>query len=165
MKVYHDGTCEIKHPDIVHSKDALDFGRGFYVTYYRKQAERWARRKALRNQATAFLNIYDLEDDLSSFRVLKFPKIEANWLDFICACRRGAKIYQDYDIIIGPVADDDVFQAVNFYFRGIWTQEQTLKELAFAMPNDQIAILSQTVLDLSLSFIQSVPMEDNHEQA
>ena len=159
MRVFHGGTCEIMHPDINHSNNALDFGRGFYVTTLREQAERWARRKALRNQATAVLNVYELNEDWSNYRFLKYPKIDVDWLDFVCECRRGGEMYKNYDIIQGPVADDDVFQCVNFYFRGVWTQERTMKELEFAHPNDQIAVISQKALNELLSFDQSVPLE------
>ena len=129
MIVYHGSTCEVRHPDITMSKTNLDFGRGFYMTSYREQAERWAKRKAMRRQSKAFLNIYELADDLSEYRILRFSKINETWLDFICSCRRGGNDYQAFDIIQGPIADDDVFQCVNFYYRGIWTKEQTLKEL------------------------------------
>ena len=160
MIVYHGSTCEVRHPDITMSKTNLDFGRGFYMTSYREQAERWAKRKAMRRQSKAFLNIYELADDLSEYRILRFSKINEIWLDFICSCRRGGNDYQAFDIIQGPIADDDVFQCVNFYYRGIWTKEQTLKELSFKLPNDQIAVISPTVIDKSLSFVKSIILEE-----
>jgi hypothetical protein len=42
MTVYHGGILEIRNPDVTHSKKYLDFGKGFYVTSFLKQAERWA---------------------------------------------------------------------------------------------------------------------------
>ncbi|MBP5640286.1 MAG: DUF3990 domain-containing protein [Victivallales bacterium] len=160
MIVYHGSTSEVRHPDISFSKNNLDFGRGFYMTSYREQAERWAKRKAMRCQSKAFLSIYELADDLSAYRVLRFTKIDETWLDFICSCRRGGKDYQSYDIIQGPIADDDVFQCVSFYYRGIWTREHTLEELRFCRPNDQIAVISSTVIDKSLTFVKSVVLEE-----
>lgn len=47
MTVYHGGILEIRNPDVTHSKKYLDFGKGFYVTSFPKQAERWAVRKAM----------------------------------------------------------------------------------------------------------------------
>ena len=159
MIVYHGSTCTVSQPDLQHSKTELDFGRGFYLTTYREQAERWARRNAWRKQQTPFLNMYELDEDWSNLRLLRFDKIDKDWLDFVCECRRGSTAYQGYDIIWGPVADDDVFQSVNFYFRGIWSSEQTLKALAFARPNDQIAIISQNALDSKLAFMSAVTLE------
>ena len=46
MIVYHGTTEIVKNPDADHSYRQLDFGKGFYVTTVREQAERWARRKA-----------------------------------------------------------------------------------------------------------------------
>lgn len=47
MIVYHGTTEVIKNPDIAHSKKYLDFGKGFYLTSYKSQAEKWALRKSL----------------------------------------------------------------------------------------------------------------------
>lgn len=52
-------------------------------------------------------------------KVLSFEKENEKQLDFVCACRRGDKQYQNYDVIIGGVADDDVFKTVDMYFRGL----------------------------------------------
>jgi hypothetical protein len=46
MKVFHGSTDIVNKPDIAHSFRPLDFGKGFYVTTVREQAEKWARRKA-----------------------------------------------------------------------------------------------------------------------
>ena len=159
MIVYHGSTCIVSQPDLLHSKTELDFGRGFYLTTYCEQAKRWARRKAWRKQQTPFLNMYELDEDWSNLRLLHFDKVDKDWLDFVCECRRGSTTYQGYDIIRGPVADDDVFQSVNFYFRGIWSSEQALKALVFARPNDQIAIISQNALDSKLAFMSAVTLE------
>ena len=154
MRVYHVSIYKVEHPDLLHSKPDLDFGQGFYVTTYREQAERWARRKALRSRCLAVLNIFELQDDWSRFRVLSFPSANVEWLDFVCNCRRGGKQWEDFDIIQGPVADDDVYQAVSLYYRGIWDSGRTLQELAFARPSNQIVFHSQEVLNLCLEFLE-----------
>ncbi len=48
MIVYHGSSLEIIKPEISYSKAYLDFGRGFYVTTFRSQAEKWALRKSIR---------------------------------------------------------------------------------------------------------------------
>ena len=159
MKVYHGSTLEIPCPDILHGKPGLDFGCGFYVTTYYGQAERWAKRKALRSHSMPVLNVYEMREDKSQFKVLNFSKVNDEWLDFVCACRRGDKIYEGFDIIQGPIADDDVFRCVNFYYKGIWTRERTLQELAFIHPNDQIAFITQDALDLCLAFVEFIKLE------
>lgn len=78
-----------------------------------------------------------------------------NYLDFVCNCRKGSEIYKDYDIIIGAVADDDVFKTVNMYFRGLWDKKKTLEEIRYYKTSNQICITNQEVLDKVLSFQSS----------
>lgn len=91
MIVYHGTTMVLKEPDVAFSKDYLDFWKGFYVTTYQEQAERWALRKGVRKQKPSYVNVYEMADDLTSFKVLDFEKENEKWLDFVCACRRGDK--------------------------------------------------------------------------
>ena len=152
MIVYHGTTEIIDKPDIAHSKRYLDFGAGFYLTSYEEQAKKWAVRKGLRREIQAIVNMYELKDDLSAYRVLSFNNENEQWLDFVCACRKGEPLNQAYDIIIGSVADDDVFKVVDMYFRGLWDKERVLSELKYYKMNDQICITNQTVLDEVLVF-------------
>ena len=129
MIVYHGSTEIIKKPDVIHSKKYLDFGMGFYITSFENQAEKWAVRKGMRQEKSGIVNVYDLSEDWSEFRVLSFEKENDKWLDFVCACRKGNDINREYDIIIGNVADDDVFKTVDMYFRGLWDKKKVLDEL------------------------------------
>lgn len=70
----------------------------------------------------------------------------------MCACRKGELINQDYDIIIGNVADDDVFKTVDMYFRGLWSKEKVISELRYYQMNDQICIVNQNTLEEVLTF-------------
>lgn len=123
MILFHGTTEIIEKPDVSFSKSYLDFGKGFYLTTYQKQAEKW--------------------------------------LDFVCACRKGEKIYKNYDIVIGAVANDDVFKTVDMYFRGIWSKKKALDELRYYKMNDQICVVNQDVLDKELSFKKSYQVEQN----
>lgn len=122
MTVYHGSIVEIKNSDVNHSKRYLDFGKGFYVTSYSKQAERWAIRNHMRSdKGRPTVTVYELKDDFPGYRVLKFrdPEDNEKWLDFVCDCRDGKEEYMLYDIIIGGVANDDVFKSVDMYRRGV----------------------------------------------
>ena len=152
MIVYHGSTEIIKNPDVIHSKRYLDFGKGFYVTTFEKQAKKWAVRKGMRQEKTAIVNDYDLSEDLNDFRILSFEKENEKWLDFVCGCRKGKLLNKDYDIIIGNVADDDVFKTVDMYFRGLWDKEKVLNELRYYKMNDQICIVNQKAIDELLTF-------------
>lgn len=155
MIVYHGSTLEIMKPESSYSKAYLDFGRGFYVTTFRSQAEKWALRKSVRQKNEAIVNIYDLQDNFGEFKVLSFESENEKWLDFVCDCRKGIELNQEYDIVIGNVADDDVFKTVDMYFRGLWSKQKALDELRYYKMNDQICFVNQKVLDNLLIFKES----------
>ena len=90
MIVYHGGLEIIKKPDVAHSYRRLDFGKGFYVTTVRVQAEKWARRKAnISDRDFAIVNQYALCENFGDFRVKSFQEDLGDWIDFVCACRDG----------------------------------------------------------------------------
>ena len=162
MIVYHGSSEVVRQPDILHSYRALDFGKGFYVTTVREQAERWARRKAAlvgavrggidRVGGRPIVNRYLMGNDMKDLRVRRFPDDLAEWIEFVCDCRDGKPVYQDYDLIIGKVADDKVFRVVDMYHSGIWDKERALKEIR-AYPNyDQLAFITQKAIDKLLRF-------------
>ena len=152
MIVYHGTTEVIKSPDVFHSKKYLDFGEGFYLTTYEEQAKKWAIRKAMRQEKPAIVNVYEIPDNLEQYRVLSFDEENEKWLEFVCACRKGQKLNADYDIIIGYVANDDVFKTVDMYFRGLWDKQKVLEELRYYKMNNQICIVNQKTLEQTIVF-------------
>ena len=152
MIVYHGSSEVVRQPDTLHSYRALDFGKGFYVTTIREQAERWARRKADLFGGTPVVSRYRMCDDLSQFRIKRFPVDLMEWIEFVCDCWDGKPTYQQYDIIIGKVANDKVFRVVDMYHSGIWDKERALQEIR-AYPNyDQIAFITQSAIDALLQY-------------
>ena len=157
MTVYHGSTVEIKSPDLNHSKRFLDFGPAFYVTTFREQAEHWARRKHSRalSSSAPVVNVYELDDDLSAFSVLRFGGVDEAWLDFVCDCRDGNDVYSSYDVIIGRVADDDVFRTIQSYRQGDIAKVRAIELLRFARPNDQLALRTERIIAANLRFVES----------
>lgn len=153
MIVYHGTTLEIKKPDINHSKTHLDFGAGFYTTSFPKQAERWASRKGMRLSKPAVVNVYEV-GELTGYCVKRFEDTDREWLQFVVDCRNGKDIYKEYDAVIGNIADDDVFKCVSMYMNGVWDEKRVLDELRFFQKNDQIAFLTQKIIDNKVKFIE-----------
>lgn len=153
MIVYRGTTEIIENPDVVHSKKYLDFGRGFYITTFENQAKKWAVRKGMRQEKNAIVNVYELSEVWDDFKVLSFEKENEKWLDFVCACRKGQLLNKEYDIIIGNVADDDVFKTVDMYFRGLWDKNQLEKVYKQNLENDIISAISEMKgIDLRKAF-------------
>ncbi len=156
MIVYHGGIDVIEKPDINHSYRPLDFGKGFYITTVKEQAEKWAKRKAdIFDKDVAVVNCYEMKDHIEAFKIKTFPDDLVEWIDFVCICRDGNEDYKQYDIIMGKVADDKVFRVVDMYHQGIWDRERALKEIKVYETYDQIAFISQKAIDGLLSYSSS----------
>lgn len=153
MIVYHGSIEIIRHPDVLHSLRPLDFGKGFYVTSVKSQAEIWAKRKAFIFQKDkAFVSMYVLQDNFSGLIHKTFDDDLSDWIDFVCACRDGKNDYEAFDVISGKVANDKVFRVVDMYHQGIWEKERAIKEIK-AYPNyDQMAFITQKAIDRLLAF-------------
>jgi Protein of unknown function (DUF3990) len=159
MILYHGTNQEIAKPNVVFSKKYLDFGKGFYLTSYQQQAEKWALRKAARLGGEPTVNVYELAENLDAYKVCLFENENELWLDFVCACRKGELIYQQYDLIMGRVANDDVFKTIDMYFKNLWTKEKVLKELRYYQENNQICIVNQQVVQNELMFLKSYTLQ------
>ena len=154
MKVYHGSIQEIRFPLAKAGRPNLDFGRGFYVTDIRRQAEEWAERIGLRMAETPMINVYELDMELacSKYRVLKFKDYDKEWLDFIVASRSGKTSWMNYDMVEGGVANDRVIDTVNLYTAGLITLDTALRELSKHQPNNQMCILNQEILNKYLVY-------------
>lgn len=157
MIVYHGSNVVVDHPDVNHSYRDLDFGRGFYVTTVKEQAEKWARRKAgfSKDHTQAILNVYEMKEDLKSFAFKDFGDDLDNWIDFVCQCRDGDQGYRSFDLIKGKVANDKVFRVVDMYHNGIWDKSRALKEIRVYPTYDQIAFITQAAVEGLLTFRSS----------
>lgn len=151
MILYHGSNMEISSPDLLHSRTNVDFGRGFYTTPLREQAEKWCMKFISRKQA-GVLSLYNFDESaLTQCRVLKFNTYSEEWLDFIMNCRTGQDA-SDYDIVIGGVANDKVFNTIELYFEHLINKSEALTRLRYEQPNLQIAFRSQSVIDQFLYF-------------
>ena len=137
------------------------FWDGFYITTFENQAKKWAVRKGMRQEKPAIVNVYELSEEWEDFKVLSFEKENEKWLDFVCECRKGQPLNKKYDLVIGNVADDDVFKTVDMYFRGLWDKEKVLSELRYYKMNNQICIVNQETLNRLVAFKTAYEVENN----
>ena len=152
MKLYHSSTIKVEHPDLDHSRDYLDFGKGFYLTSLREQAVSYAERYLLRGR-TAVMNEYEVPENLIELNVKVFETYDEEWLDFILTCRQG-KDTTDYDLDIGGIANDKIFKTIDLYFTGDITKDEALRRLKYEKPNNQYCFRTARALTL-LSFTSS----------
>lgn len=152
MLVYHTSNQYFTTPDVLHSRDALDFGKGFYVTKIREQAMSYADRYT-KTGDNAYLHIFEYLP-VPELKIKKFATYDEEWLDFICGCRNGGDDYKRYDIIEGGVANDKVYRTVDLYMAGIYDKNQALQKLKYEMTNNQICFITQKAIDCCLRFIE-----------
>lgn len=151
MIIYHGSYIEVPYPDITHSRPEVDFGRGFYTTPIRSQAADWCN-KFKRRKMNGVISRYLFDEAAyAKCKTLKFDTYSEDWLDFVLNCRVG-KDSTDYDIIIGGVANDRVFNTVELYFDNLIDKSEALKRLRYEKPNLQICFRNQNVIDKHLKF-------------
>lgn len=143
MMLYHGSDLEIPKPDLAHSRANVDFGCGFYTTPLYAQAEKWCGRFRRRGRA-GIISCYDFEEK-DALKVLRFAEYSQEWLDFILTCRRGMDA-TDYDVVIGGVANDRVFNTVELYFDGLIDKTEAIKRLRYEKPNLQLCFRTEKAL-------------------
>ena len=153
MILYHGGSVEISSPDLLHSRKAVDFGVGFYVTPVLEQAEKWSEKRK-RRTGNAVISKYEFDECCAeNLKMLRFDSYSESWLDFIVRCR-NLKDDTDWDIVAGGVANDKVFDTIEAFFDGFATKEQTIAKLRMEEPNMQFCFRTVEALNV-LRFIGS----------
>lgn len=138
MTVYHGGYKEVETPEIRAGRNTKDFGNGFYCTIIKEQAQRWAKR-----YDTKIVSIYDVRIN-GTLDIKEFKDISEEWLDFIIACRSGKP--HNYDIVIGAMANDQIYNFISDYIDGVITREQFWVLAKFKYPTHQINFCTERAL-------------------
>jgi len=151
--VYHGSYCLVDNPQVSFSRDDLDFGKGFYITEIEQQAINWTN-KFKRRGKSGFLNSYNLDIDKVKevYKVKEFLNYDIEWLDFILDCRSGGSIYLEYDIIMGGIADDRVYNTIQLYQDHLIEKDEAIKRLKYYKPNKQICIVNQEIINIYLKY-------------
>ena len=114
--IYHGSNVEVSVPRILQNGFYKDFGYGFYCTSYEKQAKRWA----LTRRGASTVNHFEVD------------------------CRRG--IEHDYDIVEGPMADDQIWNFVEGFIDGKIPRDAFWGLVRFNYPTHQIVFCTESAL-------------------
>ena len=144
MILYHGSNVEVREPKIIVSNRTLDFGAGFYTTSNKEQAEKWSKTQTLRRRkGTPIVSCYEFnEDKIKNLSVLKFESPDIEWLRYVTDNRKAIYIGRKYDIVIGPVANDNTMPVINDYMAGTINEETALILLKPQKLADQFAFLT-----------------------
>lgn len=151
MIIYHGSNVTVKEPKILTPNRYLDFGAGFYTTTNYDQALNFAGKVTMRKKCgRSTVNIYELDESIfEKVNVLNFDSADEAWLDFVSDNRSGIDRTAGYDLICGPVANDDVYQTFILYSTGVYTKEQTIEALKIKKLYNQYVFTT----DRALSFL------------
>lgn len=159
MILYHGSNVEVKEPRLLKVQRELDFGKGFYTTSDLEQAIKWAKRTARRlKQENGYVTAYEIEDDeMKNLRILHFDAPDAEWLRFVVKNRTGNNNSLEWDIISGPVANDQTAPVIDLFLDGKYDEEETIKRLLPQKLKDQYTFKTKEALRL-LHFREVIPV-------
>lgn len=149
MQLYHAGVETIQLPDIHYGRKNADFGQGFYLTGDVDFAHRWAR---ARDGKLPIVNHYELDE--RGLKVHRFTRDEA-WFDYIFANRKGREDTLDADVVIGPIANDIIYDTFGIITSGFLSEEEAMKLLLIGPEYYQIVIKTQKAVQ-QLTWLDAV---------
>lgn len=150
-RIYLGSFQEVVFPFIRKYKFTKDFSWGFYCTASKTQAEFNAS-----IYKTPVVNVYELTN-IELLNTKKFDDYSDEWLDFIIGCRNG--YIHDYDIVIGPIADDTIYDYIDAYYVGKMNKEHFFDCMKLKYPSFQVSFHTAKALD-SVNFIESYQLSN-----
>jgi len=158
MIIYHGSNVAVETPRLITPLRALDFGSGFYTTMNLEQAESFAKNVVNRNEGQGIptISYYEIDYDkiLKTFDTLIFDHPDDNWLDFVYANRLERYTEKQYDVIIGPVANDTVYRVLRLFENGDIDRETVIKRLKVSKLFNQVTFRTERAI-AQLKFIKS----------
>jgi len=166
--LYHGSYMIVEHPDLSRCRRGKDFGRGFYLTTSKMQAERFARtsvKKAIQNGDVSketeygYISIYSVKQN-SLMKVFDFPDADAQWLHCVVGHRMLGSLpgeiskWKEYDVLSGKIANDDTNLVITAYMDGLYGEVGSPKAdeiaISFLEPDnlkDQFCFRTQNAID------------------
>jgi len=153
MLLYHGSSVIVETPKLIKTTRGLDFGSGFYTTSNREQAivfsAKVTKRALMRSLAgTPTVSVYDFDIDLAQqiLEVLHFTTPNEEWLGFVRDNRLNAYSGKIIDIVVGPVANDDVFLMLQQYWEGVIGASDVLRGLKIKQLYDQFCFKTERAI-------------------
>lgn len=155
MRLYHGSNMAITDIDLSRCRPNKDFGLGFYLSPDKTAAEKMAHRTVKRFGGSPYVMTYDFNDaDLERFTLRRFEKPTVEWAMFVMANRRGVIGAQEhnldnkFDIVIGPIANDDLALLFRQFSRGLLTVEMLMREMQYKELTVQYSVHTQQAVSL-----------------
>jgi hypothetical protein len=161
---FHGSAVAFKRIDVTKGRGRKGFGQGFYMAFSAAQAVGMMHKKfresisRRRDRSGDFCEtLYRIEIDvelLKTLRVKTFCSADVEWLNFILMCRPSRGVPHEFDVVIGPTADDDTNMALKYYYDGTYgdpgsedAKRMLLRVLEVDKLGFQLFVGSQSVAD------------------
>lgn len=144
--VYHGSCYDFEEVDLSKSHNRRDFGKGFYTTVLKAQSEEWGYRLSLREKKERYFVYEYLFQESEGLKVKRFDSLSVEWLEFIKENRSKGGLQHDYDVVIGPVADDKTMETVQLYIANILTVSEAVERLKYSKVNNQVSFHTKNAL-------------------
>ncbi len=150
MTLYHGGLAEISAPRILRGDRIGDFGIGFYTTTDLEQAKRFVRRKcSIEGINKGIVSVYTVPDDLlmnADLSIRRFDGPTKEWIDFVFANRKVALYEHGFDLVFGPVANDQVYASLSLFEDGQIGTDELIRRLQTRKLVDQLLFHTERAL-------------------
>ena len=153
--VYHGSCSDFENIDLSKSHDRRDFGKGFYTTILQEQSKEWAYRLSLREKKREYYVYKFLFEEVSILKVKRFDRLNEEWLEFIKSNRSKGGLQHNYDVVIGPVADDNTMETVQLYIANILSAKEAVERLRYSKVNNQVSFHTKKALQYLKSIRRS----------
>lgn len=144
--LFHGTVADFDEVVLEKSHNRRDFGNGFYTTIIEQQAKEWGYRLSLRKKENLYY-VYQfvfMESDI--LKVLRFDTLNKEWLEFIKENRSKGGLQHKYDVVIGPVADDNTMETVQLYIANVLTADEAVERLKYNKVNNQVSFHTEKAL-------------------
>ena len=146
LVVYHGSCYEFENIELNKSHNRRDFGKGFYTTILKSQSKEWGYRLSLREKKKNYFIYEYLFEENSVLNVKRFDTLSEEWLEFIKENRSKGGLQHKYDVVIGPVADDNTMETVQLYIANILTASEAVERLRYNKVNNQVSFHTEKAL-------------------
>ena len=148
MVLYHGSNMTVEKPRLMPMRRMLDFGAAFYLTSDLDQAKKWGVHTVkMRGNGIATVTVFEFDGTIQpALNILRFDAPDRAWLRFVSANRTGQPVNDQYDIIIGPVANDQAIRTVNDYLNGYFPEDIAIRLLLPQKLKDQYAFKTEAAL-------------------
>lgn len=146
LVLFHGTVVDFDRVLLEKSHNRRDFGKGFYTTLLEQQAKEWAYRLSLREKNSKYFVYQFAFVESNTLKIKRFDALNKEWLEFIKENRSKGGLQHEYDVVIGPVADDNTMETVQLYIAGVLTANEAVERLKYNKVNNQVSFHTEKAL-------------------